>query len=77
MNNSFLKRVILLLSTVFFIFSLSACKTMKAAVSFKWGKRIESEHQLEARKALKEYPSTSYANEWIYTGSLQKNLFKI
>ena len=50
MNNSVLKRVILLLSIVLFIFSLSACETMKAAVSFKWGKRTECEHHLEAKK---------------------------
>jgi hypothetical protein len=41
MNNTVLKRVIFLLSIVLFIFSLSACKTIKAAVSFKWGKRTE------------------------------------
>lgn len=36
---SVLKRVILLLSTVLFIFSLSECETIQAAVCFKWGKR--------------------------------------
>ncbi|MBW2603572.1 MAG: hypothetical protein JRE28_04545 [Deltaproteobacteria bacterium] len=56
MNDRVLKRVILLLSIVLFIFSLSACKTMKAAVSFKWGKRTKCEHHLEAKKAQKEYP---------------------
>ena len=61
MNNRVLKRVILLLGIVLFIFFLSACKTIKTTVSFKWGKRTESEHYLEAKKALKEYPSTSDA----------------
>ena len=65
MNNSVLKRGILLLSIVLFIFSLSACKTLKAAVSFKWGKRTECEHHLEAKKTQKEYPSTSYAVPWL------------
>jgi hypothetical protein len=65
MNNSVLKKVILLLSIVLFIFSLSACETIKAAVSFKWGKRTEYEHHLEAKKAQKEYPSTSYPGPWI------------
>ncbi len=51
MNNSVLKKVILLLSIVLFIFSLSACETIKAAVSFKWGKRTKCEHHLEAKKA--------------------------
>jgi hypothetical protein len=65
MNNSVLKKVILLLSIVLFIFSLSACETIKAAVSFKWGKRTKCEHHLEAKKAQKEYPSTSAAGPWI------------
>ncbi len=51
MSNSVLKRVIFLLTIVLFIFYLSACKTMKAAVSFKWGKITESEHHLEVKKA--------------------------
>ena len=65
MNNSVLKRVIFLLSIVLFIFSLSACKTIKAAVSFKWGKRTKCEHHLEAKKSQKEYPSTSAAGPWV------------
>ena len=65
MNNSTLKKVILLLSIVLFIFSLSACKTIKAAVSFQWGKRIESKYYLEAKKSPKEYPPTSNAGPWI------------
>ena len=65
MNISVLKNIILLLSIVLFIFSLSACKTLKAAVSFKWGKRTECEYLLEAKKAQKEYPSTSYAVPWL------------
>ena len=65
MNNTVLKRVIFLLSIVLFIFSLSACETIKAAVSFKWGKRTKCEHHLEAKKAQKEYPSTSAAGPWI------------
>jgi len=50
MNNNVLKRVILILGIVLFIFSLSACETMKAAISFKWGKRTEYERSLEAKK---------------------------
>ena len=50
MNNSILKRVTLILGVVLFIFSLSACETMKAAISFKWGKRTEYERSLEAKK---------------------------
>ena len=57
MNNSVLKKVILLLSIVFFIFSLSACETIKAAVTFNWGKRTEYERHLEAKTPKKEYPS--------------------
>jgi hypothetical protein len=60
-----LKNVIYLLAIVFFVFSLSACKTMKAGVSFKWGKTIECEHHLEAKKAQKEYLLTSYTSPWI------------
>ena len=56
MNNSILKRVILFLSIVLFIFSLSACETIKAAVSFKWGKRTEYEHHLEAKKPKRNIP---------------------
>jgi hypothetical protein len=56
---------LLLLSIVLFIFSLSACETIKAGVSFKWGKRTKCEHHLEAKKAQKEYPSTSAAGPWI------------
>jgi hypothetical protein len=58
MNNHVLKRVILLLSIVLFIFSLSACETIKAAITFKWGKRTEYERHLEAKTPKKEYPST-------------------
>jgi len=65
MNNSVLKKIILLLSIVLFIFSLSACKTLKAAISFKWGKGPECEHHLEAKKTQKEYLSTLYAGPWI------------
>jgi len=65
MSNSVLKRIILLLSIVLFIFSLSACKTLKAAVSFKWGKRTKSEHHLEAKKTPKEYLSTSNEGPWL------------
>ena len=61
MNNSVLKKIMLLLSIVLFIISLSACKTLKAAVSFKWGKITESEHHLVAKKSQKEYPKTSDA----------------
>jgi hypothetical protein len=50
MNTWVFKKVIFLLPIVLFIFSLSGCKTIKAAVSFQWGKRIESEHHLEAKK---------------------------
>ena len=57
MNNSVLKNIILLLSIVFFIFSLSACETIKAAITFKWGKRTEYERHLEAKTPKKEYPS--------------------
>jgi len=65
MYSRVLKKIILLLSIVLFIFSLSACKTLKAAVSFKWGKRTEYERHLEAKKTQKEYPSTSYAGPWL------------
>jgi hypothetical protein len=58
MNNRVLKRVILLLSIVLFIFSLSACETMKAAISFKWGKRTEYEHYLEAKKPKRNIPQS-------------------
>lgn len=60
-----LKNVIFLLDIVFFIFSLSACKTIKAGVSFKWSKIIECKHHLEAKKARKEYLLTSYTSSWI------------
>ena len=58
MNNSVLKRVILILGIVLFIFSLSACETMKAAISFKWGKRTEYEHYLEAKKPKRNIPQS-------------------
>ncbi len=54
MNNRVIKNIIFLLPIVLFIFSLSACKTMKAAVSFKWGKRIECKRHLEAKKVQKK-----------------------
>lgn len=54
MNNSILKRIILLLSIVVFIFSLSACKTIKAAVSFKWGQWAGNMHPHEVAKVQKE-----------------------
>jgi hypothetical protein len=56
MNNSVLKRVILLLSIVLFIFSLSACETIKAAITFKWGKRTEYERHLEAKTPKRNIP---------------------
>ena len=65
MNNSILKRAILLLSIVLFMFSLSSCETIKAAVSFKWGKRTGYERHLKAKNGQKEYPSTSYAGPWL------------
>jgi hypothetical protein len=55
-RNIFLATAIVIVLSMFF---LSACKTIKAAVSFEWGKITESVHQLEAKKAQKEYPSTS------------------
>lgn len=58
MNSSLLKRVILILGIVLFIFSLSACETMKAAISFKWGKRTEYEHSLEAKKTKRSVPQS-------------------
>jgi len=58
MNNSVLKRVILILGIVLFMFSLSACETMKAAISFKWGKRTEYEHYLEAKKPKRNIPQS-------------------
>ena len=58
MNKSVLKRVILLLSFVLFIFSLSACETTKAAISFKWGKRIEYKHYLEAKMPKRNIPQS-------------------
>ena len=58
MNNSVLKRVILILGIVLFIFSLSACETTKAAISFKWGKRIEYKHYLEAKMPKRNIPQS-------------------
>ena len=58
MNNIVLKRVILILGIVLFIFSLSACETMKAAISFKWGKRTEYERSLEAKKPIRNIPQS-------------------
>jgi len=65
MNNRVLKNIIFLLTIVLFILSLSACKTMKAAVSFKWGKRTECERHLEAKKVQIKYPSTSNEDPWL------------
>ena len=56
MNKSVLKRVILLLSIVLFIFSLSACETIRAAITFKWGKRTEYERHLEAKTPKRNIP---------------------
>jgi hypothetical protein len=56
MNNSVLKRVILILGIVLFIFSLSACETIKAAITFKWGKRTEYERHLEAKTPKRNIP---------------------
>ena len=56
MNNSILKRVILILGIVLFIFSLSACETMKAAISFKWGKRTDYVRSLEAKRPKRNIP---------------------
>jgi hypothetical protein len=58
MNNSVLKRVILILGIVLFIFSLSACETTKAMISFKWGKRTGYEHYLEAKKLKRNIPQS-------------------
>jgi hypothetical protein len=68
MNNSVFKKSIFLLVIVLSIFFLSACETMKAAVSFKWGKRTNNKHNLEAKKAQKECPSTSCSNPSIMKG---------
>ena len=38
---------------------------MKAAVSFKWGKRTECERHLEAKKVQIKYPSTSNEDPWL------------
>jgi len=54
MNNNVFKRVIFLLLIVLFTFSLSACKTMKAAVSFKWGQWTGNGHPYEVEKVQKE-----------------------
>jgi hypothetical protein len=56
MNNGVLKRVILILGIVLFIFSLSACETMKAAISFKWGKRTDYVRSLEAKRPKRNLP---------------------
>ncbi len=56
MNTWVFKKVIFLLPIVLFIFSLSACKTMKATVSFKWCKRTECKRHLEAKKVQKNIP---------------------
>ena len=56
MNNSILKTVILILGIVLFIFSLSACETMKAAISFKWGKRTDYVRSLEAKRPKRNIP---------------------
>ena len=58
MNNSILKRAILLLSIVLFIFSLSACETTKAAISFTWGKKIDYKHYLEAKMPKRNIPQS-------------------
>ena len=65
MKNTILKRAIPLLCIVSLIFSFCGCKTIKAAVSFKWGKRTGSEHHLEAKKDQREYPSALDAGFWI------------
>jgi hypothetical protein len=65
MNNSIIKKIMLILSIVLFIFSLVSCKTLKAAVSFKWGKRTESEHYLEAKNTQKKYLLISYTDPWM------------
>ena len=58
MNNSILKTVILILGIVLFIFSLSACETMKAAISFKWGKRTDYVRSLEAKRPKRNIPQS-------------------
>ena len=58
MNNSILKKVILILGIVLFIFSLSACETTKAMISFKWGKRTEYKHYLEAKMPKRNIPQS-------------------
>lgn len=70
MNISFFKKTISLLIIVLFAFLLNACKTIKAAVSFKWGKRTESEYHLAAKKNQKIYTSTAYPNPWIGKGPI-------
>ena len=54
MNFSVLKRAMLLLYIVFLLFSFSACKTIKAAVSFRWGHWTGSGHPQEITKVQKE-----------------------
>lgn len=54
MNLRILKRAMLLLCVVFLLFSLSACKTIQAAVSFQWGQWEGSGHPHEVVKLQKE-----------------------
>lgn len=54
MNFRVLKRAILLLYIVFSLFSFNSCKTIKAAVSFKWGQWRGNGYPHEVAKGQKE-----------------------
>jgi hypothetical protein len=58
MNYGVLKRVLFLLAIVLLLFSFSACKTIKAAVSFKWGRWGGNGHHHDVAKVQKEGPPT-------------------
>lgn len=61
MKLSVLKRAMLLLCVVFLLFSLSACKTIQAAVSFQWGQWDGNGHPHEVVKLQKE----AAAPDWV------------
>ncbi|MEJ2655914.1 MAG: hypothetical protein P8012_01800 [Desulfobacterales bacterium] len=54
MNGNLLKTVVLISLILLFIFSLSACKTVKGSIGFKWGQGPGNGHFREVKNVQKE-----------------------
>lgn len=54
MNGNLLKTVVLISLILLFIFSLSACKTVKGSIGFKWGQGSGNNHFREVKNVQRE-----------------------